>query len=112
VLLIIAVVAAIFWLPSPWGVVAIIGAALVELAEMGGFLWYSRRRKATTGAEGLVGAVGVAITPCHPEGRVRVEGELWSAVCQEGADQGDRVVVERVEPGLILAVAPVHSARG
>jgi membrane-bound serine protease (ClpP class) len=112
VLLIFAVVAAIFWLPAPWGVVAIIGAAVFELAEMGAFVWYSKRRRAVTGAEGLVGAVGVAITACKPEGQIRVEGELWNAVCNEGAEPGDRVVVDGVESGLTLAVTPVHSARG
>jgi membrane-bound serine protease (ClpP class) len=112
VLLVVAILAAIFWLPSPWGIAAVIGATAVELAEIGVFVWYSKRRRSTTGAEGLVGAVGVAVTPCEPEGQVRVEGELWRAVCAEGAKPGDRVVVERVDAGLTLIVTPVHSARG
>ena len=103
-LLVVAVLAALFWLPSPWGLAAVLGAAAVELAEIGIFVWYSKRRRATTGAEGLVGAVGVAVTPCEPEGQVRVEGELWRAVCAEGARSGDRVVVERVESSLTLIV--------
>jgi membrane-bound serine protease (ClpP class) len=111
VLLVVAILAAVFWLPTTWGIVAVIGAALVELAEIGLYVWYSKRRRATTGAEGLVGAVGVAVTACDPEGQIRVEGELWSAVCAEGAQPGDRVEVQRVE-GLTLIVAPVHSARG
>jgi membrane-bound serine protease (ClpP class) len=111
VLLVVAIVAAIFWLPTVWGVAAVIGAAVVELAEIALYVWYSKRRRATTGAEGLVGAVGVAVTPCDPEGHVRVEGELWKAVCADGARPGDTVVVERVE-GLTLVVSSVHSARG
>jgi membrane-bound serine protease (ClpP class) len=111
VLLAVAIIAAVFWLPSPWGIVAIIGALVVELAEIGLFVWYSKRRRATTGAEGLVGAVGVAVTACDPDGQIRVEGELWNAICDEGAQPGDRVVVQRLE-GLTLIVAPVHSARG
>jgi membrane-bound serine protease (ClpP class) len=111
VLLAVAIIAAVFWLPSPWGIVAIIGALVVELAEIGLFVWYSKRRRATTGAEGLVGAVGVAVTTCDPDGQIRVEGELWNAICDEGARPGDRVVVQRLE-GLTLIVAPVHSARG
>lgn len=111
VLLVIAILAAIFWLPSPWGVVGVIGAAVVELAEIGLYVWYSKRRRVTTGAEGLVGAIGIAVTPCEPEGDVRVEGELWRAVCAEGAMPGDRVVIERVD-GLKLIVTPLHSARG
>jgi membrane-bound serine protease (ClpP class) len=111
VLLAVAIIAAVFWLPSPWGILAIIGALVVELAEIGLFVWYSKRRRATTGAEGLVGAVGVAVTTCDPDGQIRVEGELWNAICDEGARPGDRVVVQRLE-GLTLIVAPVHSARG
>jgi membrane-bound serine protease (ClpP class) len=111
VLLVVAILAAVFWLPTTWGIVAVIGAAVVELAEIALYVWYSKRRRATTGAEGLIGAVGVAVTACDPEGQIRVEGELWNAVCADGAQPGDRVVVQRLE-GLTLIVAPVHSARG
>jgi membrane-bound serine protease (ClpP class) len=111
VLLVVAILAAIFWLPSPWGIAAVVAATAFELAEIGLFVWYSKRRRATTGAEGLVGAIAVAVTSCDPEGQVRVEGELWHAVCAEGAKPGDRVVVERLD-GLTLIVSPVHSARG
>lgn len=110
-LLVVAIIAAVFWLPTTWGILAVIGAATLELAEIGLYVWYSKRRRATTGAEGLVGVAGVAVTVCNPEGLIRVEGELWTAVCAEGAQPGDRVVVQRVE-GLTLIVAPVHSARG
>jgi membrane-bound serine protease (ClpP class) len=111
VLLVVAILAAIFWLPSPWGIAAVVGATAFELAEIALFVWVSKRRRATTGAEALVGAIAEADTCCEPEGQVRVEGELWRAVCAEGARPGDRVVVERVD-GLTLIVTPVHSARG
>jgi membrane-bound serine protease (ClpP class) len=111
VLLVVAILAAIFWLPSPLGIVAVVAATAFELAEIAVFVWYSKRRRTTTGAEGLVGAIAVAATNCEPEGQVRVEGELWRAICAEGAKAGDRVVVERVD-GLTLVVSPVHSARG
>jgi membrane-bound serine protease (ClpP class) len=111
VLLAVAIIAAVFWLPSPWGLAAIIGALVVELAEIGLFLWYSKRRRVTTGAEAVVGAVGLAVTRCDPEGQIRVEGELWNAYCADGAEPGDRVAVQRLD-GLTLIVAPVHSARG
>jgi membrane-bound serine protease (ClpP class) len=112
VLLVVAILAAIFLLPSPWGIAAVVAATAFELAEIALFVWYSKRKRATTGAEGLVGAIGVAVTSCEPDGHVRVEGELWRASCTEGARPGDRVVVERVEDGLTLVVTPVHSARG
>jgi membrane-bound serine protease (ClpP class) len=112
VLLVAAIVAAILWLPTGWGIAAVLVAGIIELGEVGLWIWYSKRRRPTTGAEGLVGAVGVAVTPCDPRGRVRVAGELWSAVCAEGAEAGERVVIERVEDGLVLAVTRLHSARG
>ncbi len=111
-LLVAAIVAAVFWLPTGWGIATVLAAGVVELAEVGFWIWYSKRRRPTTGAEALVGAVGVAVTRCEPSGRVRVAGELWNAVCAEGAQPGDRVVVERIDEGLTLAVTRLHSARG
>jgi membrane protein implicated in regulation of membrane protease activity len=112
VLLVIAIVAALFWLPPAWGIAAVIAAGAFELAEIGVWIWYSKRRQATTGAEGLVGAVGVAVTPLDSEGQVRVEGELWRAVSAERVERGERVVVEGLEGGLTLVVSPLHSSRG
>lgn len=111
-LLVIAIVAALFWLPPAWGIAAVLLAGVVELAEIGVWIWYSKRRRATTGAEGLVGAIGVAVTPLDSDGQVRVEGELWRAVCAEGAERGERVVVEGLQGGLTLIVSPLHSSRG
>jgi membrane-bound serine protease (ClpP class) len=112
VLLVIAILAALFWLPPAWGIAAVIGAAAIELAEMGVWVWYSKRRQATTGAEGLVGAVGVVVTLLDSEGQVRVEGELWRAVSAERVEPGERVVVQGLQSGLTLVVSPLHSSRG
>jgi membrane-bound serine protease (ClpP class) len=64
-------------------------------------------RRARTGAEGLVGRVGVVRSPPAPLGQVFVGGELWRARPFPGEDEalraGDPVVVERVS-GLTLAV--------
>ena len=53
----------------------------------------------------LVGAEGVAATDCRPQGSVRVQGELWGAVCADGVSEGEPVVVESVS-GLTLRVRP------
>jgi len=45
------------------------------------------------GAEALIGVEGVALTDCRPSGRVRVRGESWRALCPEGVDAGEPVVV-------------------
>jgi membrane protein implicated in regulation of membrane protease activity len=103
-LLLLAILAAIFWLPTPWGYFAVVGAAVYEIAELGLLVWYSRRRRATTGAEALPGAVGKVVAACRPIGQIRVAGELWRARCEEGADPGETVIVEALGPDLTLIV--------
>ena len=103
-LLVLAILAAVFWLPAPWGYVAVVLAAVYEVAETVFLVRYSRRRRATTGAEALAGAVGTVVEPCRPLGQIRVLGELWRARCEEGADRGETVVVEALEPDLTLVV--------
>jgi membrane protein implicated in regulation of membrane protease activity len=44
------------------------------------------------------------VTPLRPNGQVRLNGELWEAVSDEGADPGDIVRVDAVE-GLTLVVS-------
>jgi membrane protein implicated in regulation of membrane protease activity len=107
-LLVLAVLAAVLWLPTAWGIVVVAAATVVEVAEVAFWFWLSRRRKIVTGAEALPGARGVVVVPCRPEGQVRMQGELWRARCEEGADVGDEVVVERLDDGLTLIVTKVE----
>ena len=52
------------------------------------------RRKPTTGAEGLIGEVGEALSALDPLGKVRVHGEIWSAESVEGKiPRGTKVAV-------------------
>jgi membrane protein implicated in regulation of membrane protease activity len=104
VLLVLAILAAIFWLSTPWSYLAVVAAAAVEIAELGLFVWYSRRRGATTGAEALPGLLGTVVEACRPLGQIRVDGELWRARCDEGADPGETVVVESLGDDLTLIV--------
>jgi membrane-bound serine protease (ClpP class) len=105
VLLLIALALAVFVLPSPWGLVAVVIGATLELAETTLFIWWSKRRKASVGVESLVGKRGVAIDALWPEGQVRVSGEIWKARCAGGCDPGTSVVVRRID-GLVLEVDP------
>jgi membrane protein implicated in regulation of membrane protease activity len=104
VLLFLALIAAIFFLPTPWSYIAVIVAGIVEVVEVGVFIWYSKRRRATTGAEALPGRRGTVVQPCRPTGQIRVDGELWRASCDEGADPGETVVVESLGADLTLIV--------
>ncbi len=104
-LLFIAILLAIFVLPSPWGLVAIAIGACLEIAETGTFIWWSKRRKAAVGVEALVGKSGVAMDALWPEGQMRINGEIWKARCEGGCDSGTAVVVRGID-GLTLEVEP------
>lgn len=57
-----------------------------------------QRRPATTGAEGLVGALGTARTDLSPKGTVFLKGEWWEAEAEDGpVEAGERVRVKSVE---------------
>jgi len=64
----------------------------------------AQMRKPTTGAEGLVGQVGVVRTPIAPEGQVFVRGEIWRAVSDDPIPEGAKVRIVSVD-GLTLRVA-------
>ena len=96
---------AVFWLPTGWGIAAILAGLAIEIGESAFWVRLSRRLRPATGAEALVGAEGVAASDCRPEGTVRVVGELWGAVCAEGVSEGEPIVVESVS-GLTLRVHP------
>jgi membrane-bound serine protease (ClpP class) len=105
VLFLIALLLAVFVLPSPWGLVAVAIGALLEIAEASFFIWYSKRRQASVGVDSLVGKRGVAIDALWPEGQVRIRGEIWKARCRGGCDPGAAVVVRQID-GLVLEVDP------
>ena len=102
---VVAILLAVFVLPAPWGVAAVGGALLVEVAEAWLFIRWSRRRTVRMGLETLVGAEARVVDDCLPEGHVRVRGELWRARAEPEARAGDTVVVRAVD-GLTLRVEP------
>ncbi len=102
-LLLGAILLAVFVLPDAWDIPVVLAAAVVEVAETGFWLWYTRRGRVQMGPETLVGATAVVVTPCLPTGQVRLQGELWRARCDEGADVGDEVRVLELD-GLTLVV--------
>jgi membrane protein implicated in regulation of membrane protease activity len=92
-------------LPYPWNVVGATCAFVLFLGEL--FFWHRRVRGQPNkvGAQNLMGQTATVVSPCRPNGQVRVGGELWAARCPGGADHGDTVrVVGR--DGLTLIVEP------
>jgi membrane-bound serine protease (ClpP class) len=65
----------------------------------------SQRTAPVTGAEGLVGEAGEALTPitAGAPGRVRVHGEIWQAIANHPIASGERVTVKNIN-GLMLTV--------
>ena len=57
-----------------------------------------QRRQVATGAEGLIGAAGVAQTVLDPKGTVLIEGERWTAMVDSGkVKPGEDVIVTKVD---------------
>lgn len=91
-------------------VAALIGVATAALlaTTLRATLAVSHRR-ASTGAEGLIGHLGTVRRPPAPLGQVLVDGALWRARADTTAlddaelREGDEIVVERVH-GLTLCV--------
>jgi membrane protein implicated in regulation of membrane protease activity len=106
VALVVALFLAFFYLDRPWDVLVVVGAIVLEVGEMGFWVWFSRRRKAEVGADTLIGRPAVVITELGPFGQVRVDGEIWAARFDQGAAVGTPVLVEGRD-GLTLLVRPV-----
>ena len=104
-ILLLAILLVIFAsVASPWGLIVILVACVLEVGEIA-FLrrWarrLDRRTKKTTGAEAMIGAPAEVVESCRPTGTVHINGELWQARC----DAGETVHVQSVD-GLMLIVA-------
>ena len=71
----------------------------------------ARRNKAASGAEGMIGTTGSAVTELHPEGKIFVRGEYWDAVAAQPVPAGARVRITAIEK-LKLTVEPVPETTG
>lgn len=57
----------------------------------------ARLKKPTTGTEGLVDEIGVAVTDIDPEGKVLVHGEYWNATSDEKIEKDQKIQVVSVK---------------
>jgi membrane-bound serine protease (ClpP class) len=98
-LLLGGILLAVFVVPWPWGIATVLGGGVLDIAESPVLLRWSRRRRAVTGAEALVGSSGILAT----RNQVRVAGELWHAKSAEELVPGDEVKIVAVD-GMTLTV--------
>ena len=98
-LLLGGILLAVFVVPWPWGIATVLAGGLLDIAESLVLLRWSRRRRAVTGAEALIGRTAVVATSTQ----VRVAGELWEARADRPLVRGDEVLVRAVD-GLVLRV--------
>ena len=99
----IGAVLAYFYLDGTLRIVVVGLLLLSDVVEIAIWLRW-RKRRASTGAEGMIGRTGIAISDCAPEGKVRVMGQIWNATSAETLAAGDAVEVTATE-GLRLHVA-------
>lgn len=96
------------WARLSLGVIipAVILSALFFLA-IAGIGLRAQKARVVTGAEGIVGAQGLVLTPLAPAGTIRVQGEIWQAeTTGNPVAEGTQVEVVALE-GLKLKVKPL-----
>jgi membrane-bound serine protease (ClpP class) len=104
-ILLLAILLAIFVLPAPWSLVIVV---LGVFGEIGEIVWgrrLAKRWRPKTGSEAMIGKPAQVVVACRPDGQVRVHGELWAATCAAGADVGETVLIQALD-GLTLVVVP------
>ena len=87
--------------------IVIVSAFFVTLASL---VFKAQVSKPKTGANGLVGEIGVVKEDIMPEGKVFVHGELWNATSKNRISKGAKVRVIKVV-NLVLDVEPVSIGR-
>jgi membrane protein implicated in regulation of membrane protease activity len=73
------------------------------------FVWNRtvRHRRKQVGAQTLIGRNATVVSPCRPDGQVRVDGEIWPAWCALGAAIQDSVrILGRDRLTLIIEPVP------
>ncbi len=71
-----------------------------------GLVFRAQLFRPRTGAEGLIGEIGIVKNDLNPHGRILLHGELWKAVSRQPVSEGAGVRVTKVE-GLVVEVEPI-----
>ncbi len=81
-----------------WLIVLIVIAIIAFLVMV--IIWVIRahHRQISTGREDLIGKSAQVETSMNPKGTVLIQGELWTAILEEGqAEPGNEVVITKVD---------------
>ena len=81
----------------PLGIYCLIAGAVIEVGEATFWYRYLKRIRIKTGAEAMAGRRDEVVDACRPRGRVKIDGEFWNALCEQGADPGETVEIEALE---------------
>lgn len=108
--LVVALLLAVFVLPSPWGLLLVLAALALEVFEIRWGLRLARGRS-SVGVQTLIGKRAQAATDLTPSGQVLIEGERWAAHSTRAVAAGTTVEVLAVD-GLRLEVEPVYPGPG
>ena len=77
-----------------WAVAVVIGTLLAKDFLIAPFVLKGLNARPRTGSESIIGRTAVVVEDLTPEGLVKLDGELWSAECVNGAaKRGERVSV-------------------
>jgi membrane-bound serine protease (ClpP class) len=90
---------------TPWGLVALVAGLALEVVEYLAWKRFLRRYRLRSGPETLVGMTATVVDECAPVGRVRLQGELWNAHCDDPVAEGETVRITAIH-GLTLEVEP------
>jgi membrane-bound ClpP family serine protease len=106
-----AIFAVWYWLLPAFGIhlhVGVVIGVMVGWGIFGTWLFIFTtgilKKKQQIGQTSMVGAKGEAAGKLSPEGMVRIQGELWSAISEEGDILPEEEIIVTGEEGLKLLV--------
>lgn len=61
------------------------------------------KNRIITGQQGLIGRIGVVTVKLEPEGKIKIDGEIWNAISDKPVKVGEEVEIIKVS-GMKLTV--------
>lgn len=106
---VLTLILALIFLPWPWNLAVIAGAAAFEVVLATAGVRYTRRGRSTVGPQAMIGNEAEVVSALAPDGQVKVGGEIWSAHAPPGTavGVGEKVRITAVH-GLMLEVEPAR----